>query len=104
MIRRVRRHAPPIARDAFAFRCDSYVAQLVALRAGRDRVQLLFDFLADRLGAFVKREGPARRGAPSGCTEAAIRGASRLTKGPVRRDGSNYNGPRRSARCVDDRR
>ncbi|APR80771.1 Transcriptional regulator lysR family protein [Minicystis rosea] len=101
MIRRVQKHGPPIARDAFAFRCDSYVAQQAALRAGagigtcmfalarRDglvrvlpstesvevevwlvmheamrttrRVRLLFDFLADRLGAFVKHEGPEKR-------------------------------------------
>jgi DNA-binding transcriptional LysR family regulator len=100
LICRLEKHGLPFSRDALAFRCDSYVGQHAALRAGagigtamfalarRDglvrvlpnlpssevevwlvmheamrttrRVRLLFDFLAERLGAFVKREGPAR--------------------------------------------
>jgi DNA-binding transcriptional LysR family regulator len=94
---RRKKHILPLSRNSYAFRCDSYLAQQAALRAGtgigscmfalarRDhlvrvlpsvpsgevevwlvmheamrstrRVRVLFDFLADRLGTFVKREG-----------------------------------------------
>ena len=101
LIRRIQNPMLPLSREAYAFRCDSYVAQHAALRSGagigsamialarRDglvrvlpsipsgevevwlvmheamrttrRVRLLFDFLTDSLGAFVKREGPTKR-------------------------------------------
>lgn len=104
LIRR-KKQVLPLPREAYAFRCDSYLAQQAALRAGmgigtcmfalarRDglvrvlpsvpsgavevwlvmheamrstrRVRLLFDFLADRLGAFVKREGAWKNERPA---------------------------------------